>query len=710
MKAFLKIILCCLLCATLVGCSQETPLEDTSAAETEVTEATESTVPATPPKDYTFPAGTVLHGIEIGGMRPDAAYKTLREKVNEYSLVATINGKALTYYNSTLGIGCSEDAFNDYTNAVYADLDTDGISVITYNKDLLFSRIASATTVVPTSSEIFYNEETELYELTPGINGSHVEMNSLMPVIYKAIDALRGNVTLYTREIVDEPAISETSSAAQAALSKANSYLGTELSYNFTVDDDVENVALSKERLLQMIAFDENLNPYIVPSELESYVDEVNKDYGLIGLDGNFITSRGKKTEHTVTYYAQYLDVDAFYDDILYYLEKGISGTRLPPHLDVLNAQEMPYRGSYIEVDLTNQTLYLYKDTQCILETPIVTGCVSRYMRTPTGVYKVLVRRMHVVLKGEDYETYVKYWMQFYGGYGLHDAYWRWQFGGNEYLYNGSHGCVNIPSDNAAFVFENIHVGYPVIVHGGATNDGPLQQDIIGSDTYNKNVYAKPFKLNVKTAVGNGKLTYTSSNPAVASVEEDGTVTVHKVGKAVINVEFPESRYYTAASLRVTINVDDRCENNHAFGPWRVTTLPTCMDGEENRYCKYCDKEEARSVLPNFDHDFGEWEETIEPDCIVGEECRICNLCGHEEYRQIPAEHTLRDWRTRTEATCTEPGERYRACRWCDYEEIEVLPALGHSFTDDEELCAECDIPNPNWVPPTEPEGDDEEE
>jgi len=707
MKALISILLCCLLCAALVGCTQSSSDEALSAVPV-VTEPEEPTLSDTLPDNYTFPAGTVLHGIKIGCMPVDTAYETLCEKVDAYDLFATVNGKTLTYYGSTLGISCSEEDFLDYAYALYAGQEIEKPGVISYDKAHLSRRVAGAMNTYAKNADIIYNEETGLFELIPGTNGKHVDLDTLMSVLYDAVDSLQSNVTVRVTEFADAPAVSESDPVTLAALDKANDYLTTELSYNFTVDDDVENVLLSKDRLLKMIGFDGKLNPYIIPSELKAYVDEVNKDYGLTALEGNFVTTQGNKTDHIVKYYAQYLDVDAFYDDILYYLEKGISGTRLPPHLDVLNAQEMAYKGSYIEVDLTNQTLYLYKDTECILETPIVTGCVSRYMRTPTGVYKVLVRRMHVVLKGEDYETYVKYWMQFYGGYGLHDAYWRWQFGGNEYLYNGSHGCVNIPPDNAAFVFENITTGYPVIVHGGASNDGPLQQTILGTDSYDATIYTKPFQLDTKTAVGNGKLTYTASNPAVASVDEDGIVTIHKTGNAYIDVEFPESRYYTGATLRVNINVTDPCGSEHTFGGWKVTTPATCVDGEQTRTCKDCGKEEKRSILPDSNHCYGAWEETIEPDCVIGEERRVCIVCGEEIYREIPAEHTLRDWRTRKEATCTEPGERYRSCRWCDYEETEVLPALGHSFIDEEETCTECDTPNPNWIPPTKPEEEDE--
>ena len=69
------------------------------------------------------------------------------------------------------------------------------------------------------------------------------------------------------------------------------------------------------------------------------------------------------------------------------------------------------------------------------------------------------------MLTGEDYEANVTYWMPFAGNVGIHDASWRSEFGGNLYLWEGSHGCVNVPYDKAAAIYANIEIGMPVVVY-----------------------------------------------------------------------------------------------------------------------------------------------------------------------------------------------------------------------------------------------------
>ena len=42
---------------------------------------------------------------------------------------------------------------------------------------------------------------------------------------------------------------------------------------------------------------------------------------------------------------------------------------------------------------------------------------------------------------------------------------WRDKFGGDIYYSGGSHGCVNLPYQKAAVIYENIYAGMPVICY-----------------------------------------------------------------------------------------------------------------------------------------------------------------------------------------------------------------------------------------------------
>ncbi|MFR3228588.1 MAG: L,D-transpeptidase [Mediterraneibacter gnavus] len=52
-------------------------------------------------------------------------------------------------------------------------------------------------------------------------------------------------------------------------------------------------------------------------------------------------------------------------------------------------------------------------------------------------------------------------------GVGFHDATWQTAFGGTLYQIpgTGSHGCINMPLDQAGALFNMIEPGTPVIFH-----------------------------------------------------------------------------------------------------------------------------------------------------------------------------------------------------------------------------------------------------
>ena len=128
--------------------------------------------------------------------------------------------------------------------------------------------------------------------------------------------------------------------------------------------------------------------------------------------------------------------------------------------------------GTYVEVNLTRQHMWFYKNGSLILESDIVSGRVSSNKETQTGVFPLAFKQQGRTLTGDEaggsgsYSTWVDYWMPFYEGQGLHDAPWRGgSFGGDIYVTGGSHGCVNLPTSAARKLYENIDVGTAILIY-----------------------------------------------------------------------------------------------------------------------------------------------------------------------------------------------------------------------------------------------------
>ena len=143
-------------------------------------------------------------------------------------------------------------------------------------------------------------------------------------------------------------------------------------------------------------------------------------------------------------------------------LERAAEINKQKEYADII--ESMPDH-TYIDIDLTKQTLTYYINGGVTMVSDIVSGNVSRRCDTPQGVYQIYGKQKGRTLRGPNYEAFVNYWMPFTGNYGIHDATWRSSFGGDIYRTNGSHGCVNISKSTAAILYETAPVGTKVFVH-----------------------------------------------------------------------------------------------------------------------------------------------------------------------------------------------------------------------------------------------------
>ena len=123
----------------------------------------------------------------------------------------------------------------------------------------------------------------------------------------------------------------------------------------------------------------------------------------------------------------------------------------------------------YVEISISEQKVFLFEDGELVLESDCVTG-TEGYSETEKGVFQVIYKAAPSVLKDEDkngnkYEQPVDYWICFNGSQGMHDASWRGEFGGEIYKTWGSHGCVNLPLEAAARIYQEVYTYYPVVVY-----------------------------------------------------------------------------------------------------------------------------------------------------------------------------------------------------------------------------------------------------
>jgi lipoprotein-anchoring transpeptidase ErfK/SrfK len=113
----------------------------------------------------------------------------------------------------------------------------------------------------------------------------------------------------------------------------------------------------------------------------------------------------------------------------------------------------------WIDIDLSSQQLFAYEGDRLVRSFVVSTG--TWQTPTPIGRYNVWIKLRYTDMSGPGYYLPdVPYTMYFYHGYGIHGTYWHSNFGTPM-----SHGCVNMVTEEAGWLYDWSHVGIVVNVH-----------------------------------------------------------------------------------------------------------------------------------------------------------------------------------------------------------------------------------------------------
>ncbi len=115
--------------------------------------------------------------------------------------------------------------------------------------------------------------------------------------------------------------------------------------------------------------------------------------------------------------------------------------------------------GRWIDVNLSQQRLTAYQGNTPVFSTLISGGLP----RTPTvvGRFRIQTKLTSTRMSGPGYDLPgVPYTMYFYKGYAIHGTYWHNNFGRPM-----SHGCINMRTPDAAWLFNWASIGTLVVTH-----------------------------------------------------------------------------------------------------------------------------------------------------------------------------------------------------------------------------------------------------
>ncbi len=339
--------------------------------------------------------------------------------------------------------------------------------LVDYNEHELSDRIQkldfmqSKNIRAPNDAYLSYSAQAEEYIIIEATPGTEIIEDKVVKAITDAIGNLEDKINLEDSGCYKKAAIDSNSKEILEAAEVANKYINTHIIYDWNgseviVDAGVIDQWITIEK--DIVSLDEE--------KIKEFVSEQAKKYDTYGKNRIFQSTDGREIELKSGAYGWKTDKEEESEALLQAVKNGDKIKRIPVYIYTASSSGVDDIGNtYVEIDLGNQHLYLYVDGEIILESDFVSGNESRGWSTPAGVFGLTYKTRNAVLRGENYETPVNYWMPFNGNIGMHDATWRGTFGGSIYKTSGSHGCINLPYENAKIIYEYLYTGFPVICY-----------------------------------------------------------------------------------------------------------------------------------------------------------------------------------------------------------------------------------------------------
>ncbi len=300
------------------------------------------------------------------------------------------------------------------------------------------------------------------FRVIPEEPGTILEQDKVALGIADAISNLKTELNLEELDAYKKAARTSEDEALQARAAELNRYVTMTVTYLFGDEREI----LDGDTIAQWMSIGEDGQVSFDAEQIASYVKELASKYDTAYKEKTLKTSYGSTVTISKGFYGWKMNQGEEAKELYNVLQSGESQTREPVYTQRANSHGAnDYGDTYVEINLTAQHLFFYKDGNLVVESDFVSGNHARGYDTPSGAYPVTYKQRDAVLKGATYRTPVKYWMPFNGNIGMHDANWRGSFGGKIYMTNGSHGCINLPPSVAKVIFENISQGMPVLCY-----------------------------------------------------------------------------------------------------------------------------------------------------------------------------------------------------------------------------------------------------
>ena len=431
---------------------------------------------------------TTINGVDASGKSVQSVEKMIAAEIDQYQIsiepregeAETIEGMAVglkPVFDGTLEIELRKQNQFIWPVAFFQDSVMELETMVDYDKEKLrkeakkLEMMDKAQMRKAENAMVSKYSKKEGYTIIPEEEGTVVDEEKFFEVLEDSVTNLKGSISMAEEGCYVKPEFTQDSKEIVKLAETMNKYAGTAITYDF---GDKQEVLDGKTIHKWISVNEEEHKAQISQEKVAEYVAYLVDTYNTAGKSKSLKSSYGTDITVSGGDYGWKIDQEKETEALAKNIKKGEKITKEPEYSQTANSRAgNDYGDTYVEVNLTAQHLYYYKNGSLVLETDFVSGNDAKGWSTPVGAYGLYYKQLDKTLRGEGYATPVDFWMPFNGGVGFHDATWRRDFGGNYYKRNGSHGCVNMPHSAAKTLYDNIEAGCAVLVYQLSGTESP---------------------------------------------------------------------------------------------------------------------------------------------------------------------------------------------------------------------------------------------
>ncbi|MBG9981651.1 L,D-transpeptidase/peptidoglycan binding protein [Aerococcaceae bacterium DSM 111020] len=428
-----------------------------------------------------FTPNTEFMAVNVGNLTLDEAKKRISEEISNDEYILLEDGKEVAkvkiadldpvyntdkqltkmYYSQNPNYWLA----NLVTNTVSAEEESENESLIELNTSEITEEINASGEREPAQDASINYDEEKGYHSVEGEAGTVVDPELLEQKIIDQIDEKDNQINL--EETYDQPGITMEDSTIKETMEEIENTIHSDL----TIEISGDKVNLDPKQIEGWLHFDENNQMVLVQEQVADYLRILDEKYSTYGKTRQFDSTLQGTVEVPPGILGWGIDIETATEELSQAILNQESGAhQLATVSSGGNAgAEDEIGGTYVEIDLSHQQMFLYVDDELILQTEIVSGQPGAETVPGANAVNEMLHQTNLVgynqFANVQYSTPVDYWIRFDDqAQGIHDASWQGTFGGDTHLYAGSLGCINTPHGAVSTIYEYVEIGTPVMV------------------------------------------------------------------------------------------------------------------------------------------------------------------------------------------------------------------------------------------------------